>query len=164
MRAAIRRYASAGFRAGGGQEMLGTPGEVGRRAGRKKFFLPYGATRFPLYIGPMTYPVEFRRKVLSVKKSEGLTYKAVAERFEINPTTIQRWEQRIEPKPHVARGGFKKIDLDKLAQDVRDRPGDLLRVRGERFGVTRQAISLALKKLGMSPGRRTKPRPSDTGT
>lgn len=111
----------------------------------------------------MTYPVEFRRKVLSVMKSEGLTYKATAERFEINTATIQRWERRIEPKPRVPRDGYRKIDLDKLAQDVRDRPGDLLRERGARFGVTRQAISLALKKLGMSPGRRTRSRSPQAG-
>ena len=107
----------------------------------------------------MTYPVEFRRQVLSVMKSEDLTCMAAAKRFDISSTTIKRWEQRIEPKPYVSRGGFRKIDLEKLEQDVRDRPGDLLRERGERFGVTRQAISLALKKLGMSPGRKTKPKP-----
>lgn len=164
MRAAIRRRTAAGSPDEAAGRDCRDSGR-GRKAGRaEKFFPPYGATRFPLYIGAMTYPVEFRRKVLSVKKSEGLTYKAVAERFEINRATIQRWEQCIEPKPRVGRGGFRKIDLDKLAQDVRDRPGDLLRERGERFGVTRQAISLALKKLGMSPGRRTKPRPSDAAT
>lgn len=129
------------------------------RIGRKIVPPHYCEERYPHYIGVMTYPVEFRRQVLSVMRSEGLTYLAAAKRFGIYPSTIRNWERRIEPKPYASRTGFRKIDPEKLKQDVRDRPGDLLRERGERFGVTRQAISLALKNLGMSPGKRTKPKP-----
>ena len=60
-----------------------------------------------------------------------------------------RWNAKLEPKDYRRRRGLK-IDLQQLAQDVRDDPDAYQYERAARFGVTPKAIWQALRKLGVT--------------
>ena len=97
----------------------------------------------------MTYPISFRQHVLSVRKKEGLTFEETSERFCVGIATIKRWSKRIAPKPYE-RKKIRKLDPEKLAQDVRDHPDAYQYERAARFGVCQKAIWQALKKLNVT--------------
>ena len=97
----------------------------------------------------MTYPLSFRRHVLATKARDKLTFPETAARFSIGIASLVRWSRDIEPKPYRRRRGLK-IDMEALAQDVRDHPDAYQHERAARFGVTRKAIWQALKKLGVT--------------
>ena len=46
----------------------------------------------------MTYSVDFRQKVLSIRERDELSLKATAQRFDVGETTIRRWIKQLEPK------------------------------------------------------------------
>jgi transposase len=46
----------------------------------------------------MAYSIDFRKKVLSIKKTEKLSFEKVAQRFGIGVATVSRWSNRIEPQ------------------------------------------------------------------
>ncbi len=60
--------------------------------------------------------------------------------------SVKRWSKRIEPKSHE-RKKIRKIDLEKLAQDVENYPDAYQYERAARFDVCPKAIWQALKKL-----------------
>lgn len=97
----------------------------------------------------MSHPVAFRRHVLLICEKEGLSFAETAERFSVGIASLKRWSKRLEPKPHIRRK-IRKIDLEKLAQDVRDFPDAYQYERAARFGVTPKAIWQALRKLGVT--------------
>ncbi len=97
----------------------------------------------------MTYPISFRRHVLAVKERGGLTFSEAAERFSVGIASLVRWSAKLEPKPYQRKNGLK-IDLEQLAQDVRDDPDAYQYDRAARFGVTPKAIWQALRKLGVT--------------
>ena len=107
----------------------------------------------------MTYSIDFRRKVLSVQKSEKLSFKETAERFQIGIDTVTRWHRRIEPQQSGSRR--RKIDKEALLRDVELYPDAYQHERAERFGVCRKAIWSALKKLGISYKKNTTPSQSE---
>ncbi len=47
----------------------------------------------------MTYSLDFRRKVLSVREEEGLTIAEVAIRFKIGVASVTRWIKGAEINP-----------------------------------------------------------------
>jgi len=94
----------------------------------------------------MTYSVDFRRHVLSDREKEGLSSAETAERFSVGIASLTRWAKSLEPKA-TREGRPHKIDLDKLAQDVRDHPDAYQHERATRFGVSPKAIWQALRKL-----------------
>ncbi len=55
-----------------------------------------------------------------------------------------RWLKNVERKPQGARR--RKIDLERLRQDVIAYPGAYQHERAQRFGVAQNAIFVALKK------------------
>jgi len=97
----------------------------------------------------MSYSISFRRHVLRVKDSEGLSFARTADRFSIGIASVKRWSKRLEPKPY-ARKKPRKLDPETLAQDVRDHPDAYQYERAARFGVTQKAIWQALCKLGVT--------------
>ncbi len=97
----------------------------------------------------MTYGIEFRRHVLSVREKEGLSFAETASRFSVGIASVARWAKSPEPKA-TREGRPRKIDLEDLAQDVRDHPDAYQYERAARFGVTPKAIWQALKKLGVT--------------
>lgn len=96
----------------------------------------------------MTYSVDFRRHVLSIRKKEGLTLEQTSQRFGVGRASLCRWLRRLEPDQSKPRN--RKIDLATLAEDVRDYPDAYLHERAARFGVVPNAIFEALRRLGVT--------------
>ena len=97
----------------------------------------------------MTYSIDFRKKVLSVKAKEGLSFKEVAMRFDVGKASVFRWSKELEPCQKRNRVPTK-IDREALARDVELFPDAYQYERAERFGVSASGIGLALKSLKIS--------------
>lgn len=88
----------------------------------------------------MTYSLDFRRKVLSIREKEGLTISEVASRF---------WVK--SPVPRLGRNKpSTKIDMQALANDIHQYPDAYQKERAERLGVSQQGIYCALGRLGVT--------------
>jgi transposase-like protein len=97
----------------------------------------------------MTYSLDFRRKVLSVREREGLRIADVATRFGVGIASVTRWLNRIEPQ----RTRYKpatKIDRIALARDVREHPDAYQAERAKRLGVSEKGIGHALRRMNLS--------------
>jgi len=69
----------------------------------------------------MTYSIDFRRKVLSVREKDRLTISEVAARFCVGVASVVRWLKQPEPK-RTRNKPATKIDMDALARDVVEHP------------------------------------------
>ncbi|UVS63043.1 MULTISPECIES: IS630 transposase-related protein [Nitrosomonas] len=69
----------------------------------------------------MTYPISFRRKVLSVREKENLSIAQVAQRFCVGVASVTRWIKTPDPKT-TRNKPATKINLEILAQDVKNYP------------------------------------------
>ena len=107
----------------------------------------------------MTYSLDFRQKVLAIKRQEGLSLDETAKRFGIGSATVSRWLNRPEPKRHRNKPATK-IDMDALAKDIEHYPDAYMHERAERLGVSKSGIGHALKRLGVS--RKKKPVSSES--
>lgn len=108
----------------------------------------------------MTYSLDFRRKVLSVRDRESLTLAEVSSRFDVGVASVVRWLKRCEPPGHRNKPATR-IDMDALAQDVVDYPDAYHYERAERFGVSTVGIWHALRRLGVT--YKKKPDASESG-
>jgi|AACY02.10.fsa_nt_gi Transposase. len=95
------------------------------------------------------YPLSIRKKILAIKEKEQLTYAVVGKRFAIHPRTIQRWQQRLEPKTTRDKPATK-IDMEALRRDVEQYPDHYQWERAERFHVHPWSIGVALRRLGIT--------------
>jgi transposase len=104
----------------------------------------------------MTYSLDFRKKVLAVKKRENLSFEKVAQRFDIgSKNTVFRWSIKLEPcktrnKPAT------KIDMDALARDVELYLDAYQYERAQRLGVSESCVQSALKRLDISHKKNAK--------
>ena len=97
----------------------------------------------------MTYSLDFRRKVLSVRKKEGLTIAEVACRFSVGIASVTRWLKK--PEPCLTRNkAASKIDMVALQRDVETYPDAYQYERAERLGVSTRGVCDALKRLNVS--------------
>lgn len=94
----------------------------------------------------MTYSLDFRKKVLSIKESEGLIYQATADRFKIGKNSVYLWSKQIKPKATKSRPEIK-VTQTELLEDVRAYCDDYQYERAERFGVSQSCICYALQRL-----------------
>ena len=102
----------------------------------------------------MTYPVEFRRKVLSIKERDQLSDRETAERFGIGLASLTRWKKRLEP--HRTRNKpATKINMAALAKDVELYPDGYQYERAARLGVSQRGIGYALQRLKLSYKKNT---------
>lgn len=101
----------------------------------------------------MTYSIDFRRKVLSVREKEDLTIAQVAARFCVGVASVVRWLKEIEPREHGYRR--RKVDMEALARDVEAYPDAYQSERAARFGVHQNAICHGLKKLEVTYKKNT---------
>lgn len=46
----------------------------------------------------MAYPIYFRKKVLSIKKPEKLSFSEIAKRFNVGIASVVRWSKNIQIK------------------------------------------------------------------
>ena len=105
-------------------------------------------------MGVMTYPLQFRQKVFATKEKFQLTFEEASERFDIPVRTLFRWQRQLEPVTQRNKPATK-IDMEKLAQHVKDHPDAYLRERAHVLGVTFQAVHCALKRLKISYKKNT---------
>lgn len=97
----------------------------------------------------MTYPLQFRKKVLKIKEKEKLSFCEVAKRFSISKAAIFRWSQNIAPQKHRNRK-WSKIDIIKLKKDIEDYPDSYCYERAKRLGVSATGIRDAQYRLGVT--------------
>jgi transposase len=97
----------------------------------------------------MTYSTDFRKKVLSIKQQDQLTFSETSQRFGVGQATVVRWSKNIEPK-RTRNKPTVKLNWEALAKDVEEHPDSYQYERAARFGVSRQGIAYALKKLNLS--------------
>lgn len=102
----------------------------------------------------MTYSLDFRRKVLTVREKEGLTIAEVATRFCVGIASVVRWLDRIEPQ--ITRNKpATKIDRIALARDVREYPDAYQAERAKRLGVSEKGIGHALRRMNITYKKNT---------
>ena len=97
----------------------------------------------------MTYPLSFRQHALAIKEQFNLTYEETSQRLNIGTATLKRWAKDIVPKPGKRRP-WLKIDLHRLARDIRDYPDAYHYERADRLGVSPSGICDAMKRLGIT--------------
>ena len=97
----------------------------------------------------MTYSIDFRRKVLSVRKKSGLSIIKTAKLFDLSPTTIVKWLKNITPKPGRNKPATK-INMELLSKDVENYPDSYVYERARRLGYSRNGVWYALKRLGVT--------------
>ena len=97
----------------------------------------------------MTYSRDFRKKVLSIRAKEGLTFVQTAKRFGVSVNSILLWSKRLEPKRTKSRP-MLKIDKDALIEDIKKYPDAFNSERASRFNVSASGICWAMKRLGVT--------------
>ena len=97
----------------------------------------------------MTYSSDFRRKVLSVRKKEGLTIAEVASRFSVGAASVTRWLKNPELQTRRNKPAVK-IDMAALARDVMEHPDAYQYERARRLGVSEKGVGHALRRMGIS--------------
>jgi len=115
----------------------------------------------------MAYSMDLRQRVID-DCDAGLGTKAVAQKYSVSPAWVRRLKQhrreRGDIRPRVGTGRRPIIDDAKLAELVEQQPDATLVELRDRLGVavTPQAISKALKRLGLTFKKRRSTPPSRT--
>ena len=97
----------------------------------------------------MTYLLDYRRKVLSVREKEGLTIAEVAEWFCVGVAMVVRWLRRLEPR----RTRYKpatEIDRIALVRDVREYSDAYQAERAMRLGASAKGVGHALRRMNIT--------------
>lgn len=89
------------------------------------------------------------------KLEAGYSYRELVEEYQLSATTIQRWKKNIEPKKY--KRAPEKIDNNALIADVKAYPDDYHYERARRFNCSDRAIAYALKRIGITQKKDTKP-------
>jgi len=97
----------------------------------------------------MTYPVQFRSKILKIKGKEGLSFAEIAKKFGISKAAIFRWSKNIEPQKNRKRK-WSKICIEELKNDIEKYPDSYCYERAKRLGVSSTGIRDAQYRLGVS--------------
>ena len=95
------------------------------------------------------YSLEFRKKVMSTKKKEGLTYRDTSKRFVVALSALVRWNTRIEPKMTRIKP-TSKIDMEALKRDLEEHPDAYQYERARTLNVSTSCIQHAFKRLNIS--------------
>ena len=97
----------------------------------------------------MTYSIDFRKKVLAIKKKEKMSFESVSKRFGVGKNTVFVWTKKILPLKNRNRTATR-IPIDKLREDVAQYSDAYQYESAERLGVSKSAIQKALKKLNIT--------------
>ena len=103
----------------------------------------------------MTYSIDFRKKVLKVKKDKKLSFSEVAERFGISRAAVFRWSKKIVATKQRNKEPYK-LDRETLRRDIEEYPDSYSRERAERLGMSASGIRYAKKRLGISYKKNSK--------
>ena len=98
----------------------------------------------------MYYDKKYRERVLELV-DEGMTQEKARQLFKLGKNTITEWKKlRAETGSLSNRPlerSWRKIDPEKLSEDVKEKPDDFDSERAARFGCSRRGIQHARKKL-----------------
>ena len=97
----------------------------------------------------MSYSLDFRHKVLLVRKRDNLTLQQVSDRFSVGVASVVRWNKCTDIKAYK-RHKIRKIDPDLLSEDIKKYPDAYQTERAGRFGVCQKAIWQAMRLLGVT--------------
>lgn len=97
----------------------------------------------------MTYSIDFRRKVLDIRKAKGFTFKETANYFDVGVASIVRWSQRLTFQ-ETRHKSATKINMQTLKEDITASPDSYHYERAARFQVSVSGIRHALKRLNVS--------------
>jgi len=104
----------------------------------------------------MTYSIDFRKKVLKIKDKEGLSFSEAAQRFGISRAAIFRWSKNLKSH-HTRNKPWKKLSKEALKKDIEQFPDSYSRERAERLGISGSGIKYAMRRLGISYKKNSKP-------
>ncbi len=97
----------------------------------------------------MTYSLDFRKKVLSMRQLEKLSLAIAAKRFGIDKQTIFRWSKKLYPQ-FTRNKSTTKINMEELQKDINDNADAYQYERAKLFGVSKTGMWWALKRLGVT--------------
>ena len=97
----------------------------------------------------MTYSLDFRQKILLIKKEEKLSLDEAAKRFKVGRASIFRWTKQLQPKL-TRNKPATKIKMKGLETDVEKFPDAYLSERAKRLGVSISCVWYALKRLSIT--------------
>lgn len=97
----------------------------------------------------MTYSLDFRKKVLSIRSKEKLSFIQVAKRFGVSVNSVFLWSKKLEPKRTKNRPPIK-IDTEALIEDIKKYPDAYNYERAQRLNVSAPGICSAMKRLRIS--------------
>jgi transposase len=105
----------------------------------------------------MSYSKDMRERVLTLVEA-GKKQEEVRKVFGLGVNTITNWKKLRAETGSLCKRELKrrwrKIDPEKLRADVAESPDDFDEERAARFGVSRQGIQSARKKLKMTRKKR----------
>lgn len=93
----------------------------------------------------MTYSLDYRKKVLSVREREGLSIEEAARRFDVGTATLTRWLRHLEPKAKRACSS-PKLPKELVLAEVERYPDAYQFERAARLGVSTSGIATALQR------------------
>lgn len=102
----------------------------------------------------MTYSLDFRKKVLSIRSKEGLSFAQVAKRFGVSVNSVFLWSKRLKSKRSKNRPAIK-IDKESLMEDIKKYPDAYNYERAKRLNVSTSGIFCALRRLQISYKKNT---------
>jgi len=94
----------------------------------------------------MTYSIDFRKKVLQIRKERGLSILKTSKLFKISPTSIMKWSKNVLPKVGREKPATK-IDMQALIKDIHENPDSYHYERAIKLGVGIRTVGYALKRL-----------------
>jgi transposase len=97
----------------------------------------------------MTHSLDFRKKVLSIRAKEGLSFAQVAKRFGVSVNSVFLWSKNIEPK-RTRNKAPTKIHNELLMEDIKKYPDAYYYERARRLKVSTAGISSAMKRLNIT--------------
>lgn len=96
----------------------------------------------------MTYSLAIRKKILKIRREEGISMAAVAKRFDVGVASVMRWSKCIEAIK--TRNRSTKIDEFALKRDIEQYPDAYQFERATRLGVSEYCVWYALKRLNIT--------------
>ena len=107
----------------------------------------------------MTYSLDFRKKVLSIRQEEKLSFAQTSKRFGVSVNSLFLWSKKLEPEQTKNRPDIK-IDRECLMEDIKKYPDAFNYERAHRLNVSAAGICCAMKRLKISYKKNTKPSQS----